>query len=540
VKEATTDETQIRAWWQQHPEANIGIATGERSGLIVLDIDRNGYLSLQQMEGQYGALPETPTVRTGGGGQHLYFSNPSGMPIRNRVGLLPGIDVRGDDGYVVGAGSLHFSGERYLYLRGKTPSQLPLQPCPAWLLNMISGKRSPKLEAEISINEGERNSALASLGGVMRRRGMSREAIEAALIQDNRVRCEPPLDDEEVRTIAASISKYPAHPDEARPTQVETTVPAEISLPFRTGAEVEREIPTKVDWIAKPWVAAGVSTELDGKVKLSGKTTWALAMAGAVLDGAPFMGQPTTKTSVVYLTEQNPTSFLQAMKRAGLLGRNDFAVLFWKDTLGVSWPRVMQCAVKECGRRRAKLLVVDTLTQFSGIEGDSENNAGPALAATRPLQQAAAKGIGVLANRHERKSGGTVGDSGRGSSAYGGAVDIVLSLRRPEGNHRRNIRLLQALSRFDETPTELLIELGEEGYRSLGEPGDVASEQEKLEVLAVIPGEKKDARDITTLCEKTEMSRAQLQRRLDDLLTEGKILRLGKGRKGDPLRYYAP
>jgi hypothetical protein len=47
VTEATTDKAQIRAWWQQHPEANIGIATGAQSGLIVLDVDHNGYFSLQ-------------------------------------------------------------------------------------------------------------------------------------------------------------------------------------------------------------------------------------------------------------------------------------------------------------------------------------------------------------------------------------------------------------------------------------------------------------------------------------------------------------
>jgi hypothetical protein len=183
-------------------------------------------------------------------------------------------------------------------------------------------------------------------------------------------------------------------------------------------------------------------------------------------------------------------------------------------------------------------VVVDTLTQFAGIEGDSENNTGDALAATRPLQQAAAEGISVLDSRHERKSGGTVGDSGRGSSAYGGAADIILSLRRPEGKHKRNVRLLQALSRFDETPTDLLIELTEAGYRSLGEPGDVAIEQEQTNIMAALPNEKTKALDIEALCAATDMSRAQLQRRLDELANGGKIHKIGRGRKADPYRYF--
>ena len=250
------------------------------------------------------------------------------------------------------------------------------------------------------------------------------------------------------------------------------------------------------------------------------------------------MSQPTRKTPVVYLTEQNETSLREGLKRTGLLGREDFVVLYFKDIGGFQWSSVAHAAVQECKRRKAKLLVVDTLTQFAGIAGDGENNAGDALAAMRPLQQAAAEGISVLVIRHERKSGGTVGDSGRGSSAFGGAVDIVLSLRRPEGNHKRNVRLLQALSRFGETPEQQLIELADEGYRSLGEPGDVATEQERLDIIAAMPTEKKNALAIEALCDATDMSRAQLQRRLDELLNDGKIRKTGKGRKGDAFRYF--
>ena len=481
-------------------------------------------------------LPDGPRVRTGGGGEHLYFTVPPGVTVRSRVRLRQGIDVRGKGSYVVGVGSIHASGKTYVWQKGKTPSQLPVPPCPAWLLNLISQQRPPKRKAQGFIPEGERNSTLTSLGGSMRKRDASNEAIEAALLEENRVRCEPPLPVSEVQTIAASVSKYP--PDRPAPAQAEDESSTPINLPFRTGAEIERETPAQVDWIARPWIAAGASTELDGKIKAAGKTTFALHLVHAVVGGVPFMGQPTRKTPVVYLTEQNPTSLRQAMKRGGLLGREDFVVLYFKDIGGFQWSSVAQAAVQECKRCKAKLLVVDTLTQFAGIEGDSENNTGDALAAMRPLQQAAADGIGVLVIRHERKSGGTVGDSGRGSSAFGGAVDSVLSLRRPEGHHKRNVRLLQALSRFDETPTDVLIELTDEGYRSLGEPGEVATEQEKLKVLDAIPSGKKEALDIEALCDATDLSRAQLQRRLDELLKDGKTFKTGRGRKGDAFRYF--
>ena len=105
-------------------------------------------------------------------------------------------------------------------------------------------------------------------------------------------------------------------------------------------------------------------------------------------------------------------------------------------------------------------MVVDTLPRFACLKGDSENNAGDALAAMHPLLRAAADGIGVILARHERKSGGEVGgwspDGGSSAlagavdilpapSTFAGAVDIVLSLRRPEGNANKTHRVLQAL-----------------------------------------------------------------------------------------------
>jgi hypothetical protein len=113
VTNATTDDTWIRTWWEEFPEANIGIATGAPSGLVVLDVDprHGGDASLRQLEMKHGPLPDGPRVRTGGGGEHLYFSHPGGT-VKSVVGLLPGLDVRGDGGYVVGPGSNHSSGKR--------------------------------------------------------------------------------------------------------------------------------------------------------------------------------------------------------------------------------------------------------------------------------------------------------------------------------------------------------------------------------------------------------------------------------------------
>ena len=286
-------------------------------------------------------------------------------------------------------------------------------------------------------------------------------------------------------------------------------------LPFRTALQIAQETPEKVEWIAKPYVAKGAITEVDGKVKLAGKTTWTTHLCRAVLDGNPFMGEPTTKTEIVCLSEQPPSSWRKTLERAGLLGREDFHTLYFRDIRGVGWPDVADEAVEYCRRVGAGLLIVDTLGQFAGIAGDSENNAGDALAAMLPLQEGAGNGLAVMVLRHDRKSGGLVGESGRGSSAWSGAVDVVMSIRRPEGNTRKSLREIHALARFDETPDRLMIDLTSEGYVSVGRTAKVAQAEGESALIDAMPHDEAGAATIEELVERSDVKRTTAQEVLD-------------------------
>lgn len=81
----------------------------------------------------------------------------------------------------------------------------------------------------------------------------------------------------------------------------------------------------------------------------------------------------------------------------------------------------------------------------------------------------------MIVLRHERKAGGDVGDSGRGSTAFGGAADIVLAIKTGEGATPRTVRQVHALSRFDETPELVTIEMTDVGYVVLGESTAILS-----------------------------------------------------------------
>lgn len=208
VLEATTDQAQLARWWERWRYANIGIATGARSGRWVLDVDdrHGGDDSLADLRREYGHLPDTATVNTGGGGLHLYWKMPPWL-ISNAVGVLPGIDVRGDGGYVVAPPSRHRSGRLYLWDAGQ-----PEQPaeCPRWLLNVLRDARRVAQSAPLPevFVEGMRDNALTSAAGALRRRGLGEAAILGALRGINDACARPPLPDTDLARIARSVCRY--------------------------------------------------------------------------------------------------------------------------------------------------------------------------------------------------------------------------------------------------------------------------------------------------------------------------------------------
>ena len=130
--DATTDSRRIGIWWGRWPGANIGVPTGERSGLLVLDVDPRdgGPESLAGLERTAGPLPKTARARTGGGGMHVFFRYPAGEGVRNSTGRLgPGLDVRGEGGYVVVPPSRTLGAYEWL-------DRAPLAG-PAWLLGCL-------------------------------------------------------------------------------------------------------------------------------------------------------------------------------------------------------------------------------------------------------------------------------------------------------------------------------------------------------------------------------------------------------------------
>lgn len=145
-KNASKTMEGVEALWRPHPDANVSVACGGVSGAFVLDIDVkhgvDGLATLASLETEHNPLPATWRTRTPSGGLHLWFAQPVARRLRNRVGFLPGLDVRTDGGSVAVPPSRRADGA-YTWLIA--PWDRPLADAPGWLLDAIDPPPVPRL-----------------------------------------------------------------------------------------------------------------------------------------------------------------------------------------------------------------------------------------------------------------------------------------------------------------------------------------------------------------------------------------------------------
>jgi len=226
-KDATTNEDKIRAWWSREPYANIGIPAGR--AFVVVDIDprHGGEDSLSQ----YTDLPETVISLTGGGGQHLLYRVPADHKFPNSAGqLAPGIDTRGEGGYIIAPPSIHDSGKSYEWELSSHPDEVELSELPACFsfkpdaevffdATKVKGAEPTEILLQ-GVKDGGRNNALVRLVGYWLAQGyvISDILLKAHAWNAKNV---PPMPDAEVDKTAAKIVER----DQSTPSLL-TTPPA--------------------------------------------------------------------------------------------------------------------------------------------------------------------------------------------------------------------------------------------------------------------------------------------------------------------------
>ena len=201
------DPATVRRLLKRFPDSNLAIITGT-NGLVVLDIDprSGGAEELNRLEKKYGKLPIGPLVHTGGGGSHHYFR--ADQQVRSAI-AGPGVEIKAEGNCVVAPPSLHASGRHYSWALGRN-LELELPPIPRWLQTLPRIRTSqfpPSTETHTGFSQGERNSGMARLAGLLIGKKIAFRLVLSLLISFDKEFNNPPLGVLEVQTIAESIAR---------------------------------------------------------------------------------------------------------------------------------------------------------------------------------------------------------------------------------------------------------------------------------------------------------------------------------------------
>lgn len=204
-KTPATDE-EIEKWWSMWPEANIGIITGEVSGISVIDIDTKG---LEAPPTPVSMFPETFTVQTPSGGFHLYYRHVPGLSISaNAYEKFPGVDIRSDGGFVVGPySSLDYKDKDGKRKTGDYQVVKNIQRV-AFPSSLFPAKRARRsMSSMIGVGSGGRNDSITSFIGKLLQASKEEEWLNEvwpAVIRANKT-YSPPLPENELKRTFESI-----------------------------------------------------------------------------------------------------------------------------------------------------------------------------------------------------------------------------------------------------------------------------------------------------------------------------------------------
>lgn len=416
-------EDEIKSWYTQFPDAGVAIVTGKKSNLVVFDIDpRHG--GTDELFKQYN----TVSVKTGGGGKHFYFKYKEG--INNKANLLPGIDVRGEGGYVIAPPSMHSSGLRYEWLhKPRTTSEI--QSLPDELLSLFNKKTESQLtlsgELGGGVIEGTRNTSAASIAGKLLKYFPKHEEEEVWLLlkswnQQNK----PPLDEKELRTVFESIKKR-----ELSNRQEEHY--EEVNIP--NAMEFMKQDFGETDWLIDNLIPSGGSAILVAK-RESYKTWLALYISECVTHGSALWGKfITNKTNVLYISNDDPAgSFKNRLEHfdfnESLFIYHQALPIFMLEGNNGSFESVHKLVIE----KRIGMVIVDILRNTHNRDSNTDKDSMSIMNKFKELRSENVDLVFLFIshpskeNSFEKRFGGRKSEEAVGSYYWEAAVDTVLSL----------------------------------------------------------------------------------------------------------------
>lgn len=297
----------------------------------------------------------------------------------------------------------------------------------------------------------------------------------------------------------------------------------------------------EIEFVWKPYLALGHKTLLSAHPK-DGKTTLLAHVVKAMEQGGHLVG-PIAKGRVLIVTEESRMLWNERRKKLGLGDHVEFYFRFQVAcNTPAQWEKLIAKIASLVRERDYALVIFDTFANVCAL--DDENDAAKMNKALRPLDEITEAGAAVLLIHHTRKGKAAQVQGSRGSSALTGFVDVVVQMERHKPSQAEGCcRVLKALSRFDETPPETVIELRDGHYVALGDKV-AASRYELVTVIQEVLPNSPPGLLIDDILDKwpsngiPKPGKSRLRTVLNDGFTQGKWQREGKGRKGSPYRFY--
>ncbi len=260
---------------------------------MVIDIDnKNDLNGCESIKPFIAKFPKTKVVKTPNNGWHLYYR--VDREIACRVGIIEGVDIRGDGGYIVGAGS-NVNNKAYLVSRDE-----PIAHANDTVYEFLNKKIERKIyiNGEGAVKQGKRNDYLFRMACYLQQKGFSDGAIECCIKKENELRCSPPLDEKELSQIIKSSLQYNKGLLVIRnEKRYEGSYTASQLLSLNTKDDPD---------IVENLISQGLV--LFGAPQKCGKTFFCLQLCDAIANGKDFLGRKVQKGTAIYLAFEDTMS----------------------------------------------------------------------------------------------------------------------------------------------------------------------------------------------------------------------------------------
>lgn len=361
-KTATTDPTIIRQWSEDYPGCNFGSIADDGE---IFEVD-----SPEVRKRFAGSFTNTLTIASSEGKGHRYYL-PADVEHIGQNGTKHGdFSLRKHNAYCVSPGSIHPGTNRQYRIVSNVPMTVPSPQEIAFWNSEKKDLKTSGVSSDEPIPSGKRNSELTSILGRARQvMAMNREQLYQYGLSVNQERCQPPLPDSEVKTIADSIARYAVKKTGQLVFDDQPVQPVHWRENFKTVGELEKG---DVRMLIRGFLPEG--TTFIGGLPGEGKTLFALSIAKALTTTDPFLGKffVEEQVPVIYLIPESSSRAFRA--RCEKFRIPDDPNLFVCRTVseGATLPLDDE-SLFQAVRELKPVVILDTFIRFS--ESDDENDA---------------------------------------------------------------------------------------------------------------------------------------------------------------------